>query len=490
MPNEVMILPDRNSTIAWRLDPFIDGDYVRGEGGPLDVENPATENILATIRQASSEQLEQAVSSARKAFDSGRWRDPEFRRGVLTRMADLLEERAAEFGAALVQEVGTPVTLCQPLQIGGPIALLRYLAERTVVDRTRNLGEDQRAPASRSLIRYEPVPVGAGIGAYNYPLMFVVSKACTAMAAGSATVYMPSPQTPLTTLLFGEIASQAGVPEGIFNIVVGGADLGVALSSHPAVGKVSFTGSVDVGRKVMLQAAQNITDVVLELGGKSAAIVLPGANVEALAMSLHSRYMRNAGQGCQSPTRHLVPRELFDDYIDASREAYARIPVGDPWDPSTLTGPLISQAHRDRVEGYIARAQQAGGRILLGGGRPLEQGWFLNSTLVGGVDNRSEIARSELFAPVALAIPYDSIDEAIAMANDSDFGLAAYIYGPHDLAMETAEKMEVGNVYLNGLGQPRVDAVLTGRKVSGIGHEWGDDGIAEYLQAKHIQWLL
>jgi aldehyde dehydrogenase (NAD+) len=256
------------------------------------------------------------------------------------------------------------------------------------------------------------------------------------------------------------------------------------------VGKVSFTGSVDVGRKVMLQAAQNITDVVLELGGKSAAIVLPGANVEALAMSLHSRYMRNAGQGCQSPTRHLVPRELFDDYIDASREAYARIPVGDPWDPSTLTGPLISQAHRDRVEGYIARAQQAGGRILLGGGRPLEQGWFLNSTLVGGVDNRSEIARSELFAPVALAIPYDSIDEAIAMANDSDFGLAAYIYGPHDLAMETAEKMEVGNVYLNGLGQPRVDAVLTGRKVSGIGHEWGDDGIAEYLQAKHIQWLL
>jgi len=490
MTTKVTILPDPTINIAWRLDPFVNGEYVRGDGEPLDVENPATGKVIATVRQTSPQQLENAVSGARKAFDSGVWRDPELRRNVLTRMADLLEERAVEFAAALVQEVGTPVALCQPLQIGGPLTLLRYLAERTVIDRTRHLGGDQRPPASQSLIRYEPVPVGAGIGAYNYPLMFVISKACTAMAAGSAAVYMPSPQTPLATLLFGEIARDAGVPEGIFNIVIGGADIGAALSSHPAVGKVSFTGSVNVGRKVMLQAGLNLTDVVLELGGKSAALILPGADLENLALPLHSRYLRNAGQGCQSPTRHLVPRADFDDYIDVSRDAYASIPVGDPWDPSTLAGPLISQAHRDRVEGYIARAEQAGGRVLLGGGRPREQGWFLNSTLIGGVDNHSEIARNELFAPVAIAMPYDSVEEAIAMANDSDFGLAAHVYGPQDQAMKTAEQMEAGTVYINGGGQLRVDSVLTGWKASGVGHEWGDDGLAEFLQAKHIQWTI
>jgi aldehyde dehydrogenase (NAD+)/betaine-aldehyde dehydrogenase len=485
------LLPDRSAEISWRLDPFIDGAYVKGEGAPLDVENPATAETIATVRQSSSEQLETAVSAARRVFDSGVWsRDPEFRREVLTRMADLLELRSAEFAAALIQEVGTPVALCQPLQVGGPLTLLRYLAERTTVDRTRRLGRDDRTPPSESLIRYEPIPVGGGIGAYNYPLMFPVSKACTAMAAGSSAVFMPSPQTPLASLMFGEIAAEAGVPAGVLNIVVGEAELGVALSSHPGIGKVSFTGSVDVGRKVMLQAGQNLSDVVLELGGKSAAIVLPDADMAKVALPLHSRYQRNAGQGCQSPTRHLVPRARFDEYVDASREAFETIKCGDPWDPKTLAGPLISKAHRDRVEGYIERALAAGGEILLGGGRPLERGYFLNPTLVGGVDNDSEIARNELFAPVAVAIPYDTVEDAVAMANDSDFGLAAHIYGPQDQAIAVAERMEAGTVYLNGGGQLRVDSVLTGWKVSGVGHEWGDDGIVEFLQAKHIQWTV
>jgi aldehyde dehydrogenase (NAD+) len=491
MPTALMLPPDRDTKVAWRLDPFIDGKYVEGQGAPLDVENPATGEIISTVRQTSLAQLETAVTAARRAFDAGVWRrDPEFRREVLTRMADLLEERASEFAAALIQEVGTPVALCQPLQIGGPLTLLRFLAERTAVDRTKHLGRDDRVPASESLIRYEPIPIAGGIGAYNYPLMFPISKACTAMAAGSSAIFMPSPQTPLASLLFGEIARDAGVPDGVFNIVVGEAEMGVALSSHPAIGKVSFTGSVDVGRKVMLQAGRNLSDVVLELGGKSAAIVLPDADLSEVAMPLHSRYQRNAGQGCQSPTRHLVPRHRFDEYLEASREAFDKIKCGDPWDPGTLAGPLISKAHRDSVEGFIERAVQAGGEVLMGGGRPTEQGYFLNPTLVGGVGNDSEIARNELFAPVAVAIPYDTLDEAIAMANDSEFGLAAHIYGPQEQAMQVAEQMEAGTVYLNGGGQLRVDSVLTGRKVSGVGHEWGDDGIMEFLQAKHVQWTV
>jgi aldehyde dehydrogenase (NAD+) len=493
MTPAMRIPANKNTHVSWRCDPFIDGDYVRGEGAPLVVENPATEEAITTVRQTSSGQLDAAVANSRKAFESGVWSDPALRARVLLKLADLFEERSAEFASALIQEVGTPVALCQPLQLGGPITLLRYLAGKTNigVDRARQLGRDDRAPASESIIRYAPVGVVAGIGAYNYPLMFVISKGCTALAAGCASVYMPSPQTPLATLLFGEVAAEAGIPPGILNIVVGGADIGVALSSHPGIDKVSFTGSVGVGRQVMIQAAQGLKDVVLELGGKSAAIVLPGADMAKVAMPLHSRYLRNAGQGCQSPTRHLVPRKQFDDYVDASREAYAKIQVGDPWDPATLAGPLISDAHRARVEGYIERSKREGGHILLGGGRPaMDRGWFHNPTLISGVNNDSEIARNELFAPVAVTMPYDSVEEAIAIANASEFGLAAHLYGPLDLAKSTAERLRVGTVYINGGGQLRSDAVLAGWKHSGIGCEWGEDGVMEFLEPQHVQWTL
>jgi aldehyde dehydrogenase (NAD+) len=323
-------------------------------------------------------------------------------------------------------------------------------------------------------------------------LMFVVSKACTAMAAGCSTVYMPSPQTPLATLLFGELANEAGVPPGILNIVVGGTDIAVALTSHTAADKVSFTGSAGVGRQVMIQAAQGLKDVVLELGGKSAGIVLPGADLAKVALPLHSRYLRNAGQGCQSPTRLLVPQEQLDDFIDVSREVFAQIKVGDPWNPTTLIGPLISEAHRARVEGYVERSRLEGGRVLIGGGRPahMELGWFMNATLIGGVKNDSEIARNELFGPVAVVMPYRNVDEAIALANESDFGLAAHLYGPLDLAKSLAERLRVGSVYINGGGRLRVDAILTGWKHSGIGREWGEDGIAEFLEAQHVQWAV
>jgi aldehyde dehydrogenase (NAD+) len=208
-----------------------------------------------------------------------------------------------------------------------------------------------------------------------------------------------------------------------------------------------------------------------------------------LAMPLHSRYLRNSGQGCQSPTRHLVPRKHFDDYLEASREAYSKIILGDPWDPASLGGPLVSSAHRARVEGYIERSKQQGGHVLLGGGRPArERGWYLNATLIGGVNNDSEIAQNELFAPVAVAMPYDTLDEAVALANDTEYGLAAHLYGPLDLAQSVAQRMRTGTVYINGGGQMRVDSVLMGWKNSGVGCEWGEDGILEFLQPQHVQW--
>ena len=477
--------------VSWRLDPFINGDFVRGEGPELQVDNPATEDTIAIVRTCSAGQLNAAVEAARRAFDSGCWRDPDLRRAVLLRMADLLDERQAEFVSTVVQEVGTPIALCDAIHIGGPIDMLRMFADLAVKDRERRLGEDGRNPASESIVRFEPVGVVAAIGAYNYPLTMMVAKAGAALAAGCACVFLPSPLTPLASLLFGEIAQAAGVPPGILNIVAGGAEIGAAMTTHPLVDKVTFTGSVEVGRKVMEQAATGLKGVVLELGGKSPGIILPEADFDRAVLPLHRRYLRNAGQGCQSPTRLMVPRARMDDFIEASRAAYANIKVGDPWDPETVAGPLISRNHRDRVHGDVSRALAAGGQVLAGGG-PSDQprGWFYNPTLIGGVDNHSEIARNELFGPVAIVLPYDTVDEMVELANDTDFGLAASVYGDLEHAKAVATRLRAGTVYINGAAAPRFDAVLTGWKHSGIGREWGNDGVEEFLEAQHIQWLV
>jgi len=300
---------------------------------------------------------------------------------------------------------------------------------------------------------------------------------------------LPSALTPLTALLFAEIVAAAGVPPGVLNIVAGGPDIARALTLHPGVDKVSMTGSVEVGRQVMRQASEGLKGVVLELGGKSAGIVLPGADIERISLPLHGRYLRNAGQGCQSPTRLLVHASRFDDFVDAARTTFKRVPVGDPWNPDTLIGPLIRESHRARIEACVERALAAGGTLLAGGGRPdIARGWFMNGALLGGLSNHSEIARSELFGPVAIVIPYENVDDAVSIANDSEFGLAAHVFGPQDEAMAVATRLRVGTVAINGGGNFRVDSVLAGWKQSGIGREWGEQGIREFLGAQHIQW--
>lgn len=478
-----------NEAVAWRLSHFIDGCFVAGEGRALAVENPATGEVLARLPQVSSAQLELAVSAARRAFESDVWRDGAKRRIVLSRMADLFEQRKDELMRSAILEIGTPIAIARFLQIDGPLAMLRDVASRADLDRTEWLVPDTRAPASQSMIRYEPTGAVAGIGAYNNPLLYLVSKCCAALAAGCTAVYLPSSLTPLTALLFGEIVEAAGVPPGVLNIVAGGPDIARALTLHRGVDKISMTGSVEVGRQVMRQAAEGLKGVVLELGGKSPGIVLPGADLERISLPLHGRYLRNAGQGCQSPTRLLVHTSQYADFVDTARSAFTRLPVGDPWNPGTLIGPLIRESHRARVETYVQRALTEGGAVLAGGGRPdLHRGWFMNGTLLGGLSNDSEIARSELFGPVAMLMPYRTIDEAVTIANESEFGLAAHIFGPQDEAMSLARRLRAGTVAINGGGNFRVDSLLAGWKQSGIGCEWGEHGIREFLGQQHIQW--
>lgn len=475
--------------LDWETRLSIGGAPVEGQGPELAVDNPATEEQLVTIREASVGQVDEAVAAARRAFDSGVWADPMLRQKVMRNIADLLEEEKELLGAALIEEVGTPISLVGPMQMGVPIGVFRYYAEKAPIDRTLSLGPDSMG-TSESIVRYAPVGVVAAIAAYNYPMLLLALKVAPALAAGCTVVIMPSQQTPLTTLLFARLLERAGVPAGVINIVVGGIDVGQRLTRHPGVDKVTFTGSVAVGRAVMEQAASTLKGVTLELGGKSAAIILPDADIDK-TLQVHMRYIRNAGQGCMSATRLLVQQDRIQAFIDASKPFIEAAKTGDPWDPAVVAGPAISKAHRARVEGYIDRALSAGARIAAGGGRPdMDRGWYMNPVLLTDLDNSFEIARDELFGPVGVVIPYRDVDHAVEIANDSTMGLAGYVFGPLDQAKPIAARMRAGTIYVNGGGAIRMDAPMGGFKQSGIGREYGDEGLRSFLEPQHVQWAL
>lgn len=464
---------------------FIGNEDCPGEGEVLRIVSPHTEEMVAEFPGASVEQVDAAVRAAHEAFESGVWADPVFRKATLMRFADLLTRHRDQLMDLLIQEVGSPVNL-QSNHIDTPANFVRWFAEEGTKDLTRNLGFNASKTAV-SLVAYRPVGVVAAISAFNYPILIGATKTGAALAAGCTTVLLSSPQAPLAILLLGDLVRQAGFPPGVFNIIAGGADVGRALTEHPLVDKVSFTGSVNVGRQVMVQAAAGLRSVVLELGGKSAAIMLPGVDFEKYAFQLHARYARNAGQGCGSPTRILVEESRYEEFCEISRKVYPRIKVGDPRDPETIVGPVVTSAQRDRIEAGLASAVEEGAEIIAGGGRPeIDKGWFLNPALVGRIDNTKSLARNEIFGPVSVIITYKTVDEAIAIANDSELGLKAYIFGLTAECLKIAPQLRVGTVQINGGSPLRPDAPMIGYKHSGVGAEWGADGLREFMQPQHI----
>ena len=464
---------------------LIDNVDREGDGAPLRVVNPATEERVAEFRGASLAQVDEAVKSAGAAFDSGEWADPQFRKGVLLKFADLIEQNRDALMDTLIDEVGTPVNL-KANHIDTPAAFVRWFAEAATVDRTRHLGFNAAGTAV-STVAYRPVGVVAAITAFNYPILIGATKIGAALAAGCTTVLLSSPQAPLTVLLLGDLVRRAGFPPGVVNILAGGTDVGRALTEHPGVAKVSFTGSVNVGRQVMQQAAAGLRSTVLELGGKSAAIMLPGVDFNKYALSLHARYARNAGQGCGSPTRILVEESRYDEFVEISRKVYPQLKVGDPRDPATIVGPVITAAQRDRIESGVAMAVEAGAQIIAGGGRPdMRKGWYVNPALVGALDNNAKLAREEIFGPVSVVLTYRTVDEAVRIANDSELGLKAYVFGPKDECLKLVPQLRVGTIQINGGSPLRPDAPMTGYKHSGVGTEWGEDGLREFLRPQHI----
>jgi aldehyde dehydrogenase (NAD+)/betaine-aldehyde dehydrogenase len=475
---------------------FIDGSWVQGADDLVaDVLNPATEESLAQLRFASGDQVLQAIAAARRAADAGPWpalsaRD---RSLLLHRLTDRFESRREEFVDLIVSEIGVPPGVAQVGQVGAAIETFRWFADAAargpIGGYEQGLGLHHSPITSASLLFQEPVGVVAAITAYNFPLFLLARKLGGILASGCTAVVMPSERAPLSTRRFFEMLEEIEYPAGVANLVIGGRDAGMTLSSHPDVDMVSFTGSVAVGSAVMAQASTTTKKVVLELGGKSPTIVLPGAEIGVLAGPSILRMTVASGQACGCTTRTFVPEADYEPYVEAAGDFLGRLKVGNPREAGTALGPLIRAEQRASVEGYVARALEAGGEILAGGGRPDEPvGFYMNPALIGGLGNGSEIAQNELFGPVGVVMPYRSLDEAIAQANDSRYALNASVWGPTDAALAVARALRSGSVAVNGGGGPRPDAPWGGPRESGVGREGGEAGFLDFFEVKHVQW--
>ena len=465
---------------------------VQPAGESWEVRNPATEDVLATVGGAAPEQVDQAVTAAREAFGPWSSLTGVQRSAAMHRLADVFEAHRDELLASIVNEVGTPVSLAEGMQVALGISHLRWQAEAAKKDRTVHLGGFDQPVPTESDVTHFPVGVVAAITGYNYPLNLAIYKFGAALAAGCTVVLLPSPRTPLTTLLFGDLVREAELPAGVLNTVVGGTEAGQRLSAHRGVDKVSFTGSDAVGSKIMEQAARNLNGVTLELGGKSASIVLPGTEVESFATDMHLRWSRNGGQGCAALARLLVHEDLYDRFLAASADAFEQMVVGDPWDRETNIGPMIRPDHRDRVRGYVDDAVEAGGKKLLSVEKPLpDKGYFVNPVLLGELGHDARAVQEEIFGPVAVVVPFRDTEEAVRLANDTAYGLAANVWAADlDEGRHVAERLRAGTVWINGGGGMRPDAPFGGSGRSGVGRELGEWGIREYLEPRHIQWRL
>ncbi|WP_280205789.1 aldehyde dehydrogenase, partial [Nocardia cyriacigeorgica] len=428
-----------------------------------------------------------AGAAARTAFFSGPWRStpPEERAQVLSRAARLIEERGADLAATLTAEMGAPLMAATTLNQIPAVAALDYYAG---LAKSFPWQETRTGVFGTTRVSREPRGVVAAITAWNVPLFLAVNKLGPALLAGCTVVLKPSPLTPLTTNKVAEIFTEAGLPEGVLSVLPAEAEASEYLVSHPGVDKLTFTGSTAVGRKIGAIATGQLKTVSLELGGKSAAILLPDMDIAASIPSLAFSGLMNTGQGCVAQTRILAPRSHYDEILEALVAHVRTMTVGDPTDPTTQLGPLISRQQRERVEGYIAKGTAEGARLVLGGGRPegLDKGWFVEPTIFADVDNSSTIAREEIFGPVLSVIPYGTEDEAVALANDSDYGLAGSVWTSDvEHGAEIAARVRTGTYAINWYAFDPT-APFGGYKNSGLGRENGPEGVDAYCEQKSV----
>jgi len=476
---------------------YIDGRWVTGEGDPFEVINPATEEVLAVVPAMTTAQADEAVAAAARAFAGGPWSRVAARERsqLLHRLADLLERDQGKLVDLMITEIGTPRSVAEFMQVPFPIRNLRWFADAAAA---LAAGPDQTLPGTAAgegtatLLTREPIGVVLGLTAFNFPLNLAAWKVGGALASGCSVVLMCSAKSVLSTTALAALIEEAGVPPGAFNFVYGPPEVAEHLCRHPAIDFVTFTGSAAVGKRIVELTAPTLKRVVLELGGKSADVVLPGTDVESLALRCVLGWTGNAGQGCSSLTRTLVHRPDYERYLAAAASSAEAMGCGDPQDASTVVGPLVSAAQRARVAGFVDRAVDAGAKVLTGGKPPqaFPRGYYYEPTVVTGMDNSAEIAQQELFGPVSVVLPYDDVAGAVALANDSVYGLAANVWGPTAAAVAVAHQIRAGTVTVNGGGPMLGDHPWGGYKQSGLGREGGVLGFAEFFETKHILWPL
>ena len=475
----------RTTGIQNRERLFIGGQWVEPHGsGKLEVVNPATEEVLATIPEGDAEDADRAVQAAAAAFEGWSHLSAEARGGYLTKIKKGLQARAEDLTAVIAAEVGMPVALSPAYQLGSPPFAFGYFA---------GLAKDFKfeEELGSSLVIREPIGVVVAITPWNYPLHQIALKVAPALAAGCTVVLKPSEVAPINAFVLAEVIEEAGLPAGVFNLVTGvGAVVGEALAAHPEVDMVSFTGSTRAGRRVSQLAAETIKRVTLELGGKSANIILDDADLETAVKRGVQQVMVNSGQSCNAWTRMLVPRARVEEVERIAKEVAESTPVGDPTEPGSLVGPLVSSAQRDRVRGYIDQGVAEGARIVTGGSEAPQghqRGYYVRPTIFGGVRPEMVIAREEIFGPVISIIAYDSEDEAVQIANDSVYGLAGAVWsGDPQRARAVARRIRTGQVDING-GRFNMIAPFGGYKQSGNGRELGPFGFQEFLEVKSLQ---
>ncbi|HGH4336719.1 TPA: aldehyde dehydrogenase family protein [Pseudomonas aeruginosa] len=479
---------------------YIDGAW-QAAGNHEAILNPASEAVIGQAPVGDLASAEAAICAARAAFDHGPWPllGMAERAACMRRLHAALVARRERIVALIVAEVGCSQGVTQAMQVDMPLAHVLTAIEQSLSSLEArpisvSMQPDPMNPQGPHLlgsgsIEREPVGVVAGITGYNFPFLLNLAKVFPALLAGNTLVLKPSPFTPYSALLFGEVAEEAGLPRGVLNIVTGGAEVGTLLSSDPRVDMVSFTGSEAVGISIMSQAAATLKRVHLELGGKSPLIVRADADVQAAAFAAVAGLTVNAGQGCALLTRFLVRNSLRAAFVQCAKAIASQWKIGDPADPSVLMGPLIRESQRARVEHFIASGRDAGATLVCGGGRPagLDQGFFSEITLFDDVRNDMAIAQEEIFGPVGVTIGFDTDDEAIAIANDSRYGLNGGILSADAAtAYRMARRIRAGSVYLNGGGGGLPYAPIGGYKRSGIGREFGPDWLKEFSQEKSI----
>lgn len=463
---------------------YIDGEWTLAHGkGRLDVVNPATEAPFATIALGDEADVDRAVKAARRAFDGFAATSIAERKALLQRVIEEYLKRNADMAAAITEEMGAPKTLAIRAQSASSLG--HFQTALKALDEI----EFEKDKGSHWLMR-EPIGVVGMITPWNWPANQIACKVAPALAAGCTMVLKPSEVAPVSGHIFAEVLDAAGAPKGVFNLVDGtGPEVGAALSRHPDVDMVSFTGSTRAGIEVAKNAAPTVKRVAQELGGKSANIILDDADFRKAVSHGVMTCMNNSGQSCNAPTRMLVPASRMDEAIAIAREAAAKVKVGDPNADGAIIGPVVSDAQWNKVQGYIRKGIEEGAELVAGGpGKPegLARGYYVKPTVFARANNKMTIAREEIFGPVLTIIPYKDEDDAVAIANDTPYGLSGYVYsGDIAHAKKIARRLRTGNVHLNGAGVD-MTAPFGGYKQSGNGREWGTLGVEEYLETKAV----